>query len=379
MSLLSDLAHNLHLDDHQTVKVELAARSYPIHIGSGLIDKAHTYVRETLGAPRCMIVTDSNVGPLYAGKLFQNLQRAGMAKDDPLVLPAGEQTKNFSHLSHVLDWLFQRDIDRKTVLIALGGGVIGDLVGLAASLALRGIDFVQIPTTLLAQVDSSVGGKTAINSPRGKNLIGAFHQPRLVLADVDALKTLPQREQKAGYAEIVKYGLLGNLEFFNWLDDKGKNLLQDRAEMKIKAIATSIGMKAAIVAKDEKETGVRTLLNLGHTFAHAFEAASNFNGSVLHGEAVALGMVKAFQLSESLGHCQPADTRRVIAHIENAGLPISIKGRGWKTEQLMAIMYKDKKAEGGQLTFVLVRGIGEAFVEKHVEATHVRAVLDNAE
>lgn len=377
MSLFSDIAHALHPDEMKTVQVNLAERSYPIHIGSNLISQAAFYVRNALGNDaRCLIITDSNVSPLYANRLHEGLARANLTKDAPLVLPAGEQTKNFSHLSFVLDHLFQKDIDRKTVLIALGGGVIGDLVGFAAAVALRGIDFIQVPTTLLAQVDSSVGGKTAINSPRGKNLIGAFHQPRLVLSDVDTLKTVPLRELKSGYAEIVKYGLLGNADFFIWLEQKGKALIGGNHAKQIHAVEVSCRMKAEIVAEDEKESGRRALLNLGHTFGHAFEQAANYDGSLLHGEGVALGMVKAFQLSERLGLSPASDTERVIRHFDDVGLPTSIRGRGWDADRLIGTMHKDKKAEGGALTFVLVKGIGQAFVEKQVEASHVRAVLD---
>lgn len=360
----------------QTVTVGLGARSYPIYIGSGVLQSLPYLIRDTLGAPRCLIITDTHLLPLYGQKLFASLQKAGLCKDDPLVLPAGEQAKTFSYLSFVLDHLFQKNVDRKTMLIALGGGVIGDLVGFAASVALRGIDFIQIPTTLLAQVDSSVGGKTAINSPRGKNLIGAFHQPRMVAIDADTLKTLPSREMKAGYAEVVKYGLLGNAEFFSWLEEKGHKLLAGKTEKQVHAITVSCQMKAEIVGRDEKEKGDRALLNLGHTFAHSFELAANFNNSLLHGEAVAIGLVKAYELSARLGHASAADVARVREHLKAAGLPISITGRGWTTEALLSNMYKDKKAEHGELTFVLPKGIGASFVERHVPADHVRAVLD---
>jgi 3-dehydroquinate synthase len=363
-------------DDTQTITVNLGDRSYPIHIGSGLLQQAHFYLRDAFGSPRCIIVTDSHLSSLYAQGLFTALNKAGMCQDDPLVLPAGEQAKTFSYLSFVLDHLFQRNIDRKTMLIALGGGVIGDLAGFAASVALRGIDFIQMPTTLLAQVDSSVGGKTAINSARGKNLIGSFHQPRMVLADVDTLKTLPTRELKAGYAEIVKTALLGDAAFFQWLEEKGHRMLQGKKEKQVEAVRRCCLMKADIVGKDEKEGGVRALLNLGHTFAHAFEMAANYDGSLLHGEAVSIGLVKAYQLSARLGHCSEASVKRVKAHLQTSGLPVSIEGRGWASEKLIASMYNDKKAEGGTLTFVLARAIGEAFVEKHVPADAVRAVLE---
>lgn len=377
MSVLGDMVqHALHPDDGKPIQVNLGNRSYNIEIGGGNLQNLVYTLRDTFGSPRCIIITDSHLMPLYGQKLHALLNKAGMCKDDPLVLPAGEQAKTFSYLSFVLDHLFQKGVDRKTMLIALGGGVVGDLVGFAAAVALRGIDFIQIPTTLLAQVDSSVGGKTAINSPRGKNLIGAFHQPRYVLIDVDTLKSLPSRELKAGYAEIVKYGLLGNAEFFNWLEQKGHNLLHGKKEKQAHAVRTCIQMKADIVGRDEKESGERALLNLGHTFAHAFEIAANYNNSLLHGEAVAIGLVKAYELSERLGHCTASDTARVKEHLKMVGLPITHHGRGWQTEVLLGHMYKDKKAENGELTFILPKGIGHSFVEKHVPADHVRAVLD---
>lgn len=374
MSILGNLLPH---EAHQTINVSLGNRSYPIHIGSGLLNEAPMLIREAFGMRRCIIITDSHLSNVYGEKFHANMARIGLCKDDVLVIPAGEQAKTFSYLSFILDHLFQKNIDRKTMLVALGGGVMGDLVGFAASIAMRGIDFIQIPTTLLAQVDSSVGGKTAINSPRGKNLIGTFHQPKMVIADVDTLKTLPTRELRAGYAEIVKYGLISNPEFFDWLEQKGHKLLQGVKEKQIHAIKTSCEMKAAIVAEDEKEsTGKRALLNFGHTFGHAFELMANYDNSLLHGEAVAIGMAKAFELSTRLGLCPEADTQRVKEHLKSVNLPISIQGRNWNTDKLLASMYRDKKAEDGQLNFVVTRGIGQAFVQQHVVASDVKAVLD---
>ncbi len=373
MSLLANILH----PDQQAIHVSLGARSYPIYVGGGLLTDTPFMIRDTLGAPRCIIVTDTNLSKVYAEKFHQVMVRAGVCKDDPLVIPAGEQAKTFSYLSFILDYLFQKNVDRKTVLVALGGGVIGDLVGFAASIALRGIDFIQVPTTLLAMVDSSVGGKTAINSPRGKNLIGSFHQPRAVFADVDTLKTLPTRELRAGYAEIVKYGLMSNPEFYEWLESKGHNLLAGRPEKQIRAIKTCCEMKAKIVAEDEKEkTGQRALLNFGHTFGHAFELMANYDASLLHGEAVAIGMAKAFELSTRLGICPAGDTERVKEHLTKVSLPISIKGRNWNPDSILTHMYRDKKAEGGFLNFVLTKGIGKAFVQEHVQASDVKAVLE---
>lgn len=364
----------------QIIPVQLGTRSYPIHIGQGVLSQAVTSIREACGGknPRCIIISDSHVGPLYAQPLFAQLQQAGMAKDAPIILPAGEASKSFTQLEKLLGTLFALEIDRATVLVALGGGVIGDLVGFAAAVALRGLPFVQIPTTLLAQVDSSVGGKTAINAQAGKNLVGAFHQPRCVLIDLATLGTLPAREWKAGYAEVVKYGLLGDADFFNWLEAHGMAVLKGDGAALAHAIATSVKAKAAIVARDEKENDVRALLNLGHTFAHAYESAAHFDGSLLHGEAVALGMVQAFQLSQKMGLCSGQDTQRVIRHFNTLGLPTSLKGRGWKTADLLATMRRDKKAANGALTFILVRGIGQAFVEKNVAPDLVETVLNDA-
>lgn len=400
MNTLSDFArHALNPDATHVLPVSLGERSYNIHIGGGLLNDAPYLIRDTLGPKaRTIIVTDSHLTALYAEKLHQGLQRQNLTQDRPIVIPAGEQSKSFSYLSFLLDQLFQMHIDRKTVLIALGGGVVGDLVGFAASIALRGIDFIQMPTTLLAQVDSSVGGKTGINSPRGKNLIGSFYQPRMVLIDVDTLKTLPMREMRAGYAEIVKYGLIRDKKFYEWLEGRGHNLLNGKKEKQIHAVHVCCAMKAEIVAADEKETSPaavrdplnmnvdplfdtsrkvsRALLNLGHTFAHAFEAATNFSNGLLHGEAVALGCVKSFQLSERLGLCKEGVTARIRDHFKRVELPTSIKGRGFEAGKLIAHMYNDKKAEAGQLTFVLAKDIGEAFVERHVPAEQVRAVLE---
>ncbi|HVY12323.1 MAG TPA: 3-dehydroquinate synthase, partial [Alphaproteobacteria bacterium] len=319
------------LSNEATVTVDLGARSYPIHIGTGLLSRAAELIKENLGERRCLVVTDTTVQRFYGPQLHDQLTAAGLTRDELVVMPTGEQTKNFSYLSFVLDNLFMRNIDRRTVLVALGGGVIGDLTGFVAAIALRGLDFVQIPTTLLSQVDSAVGGKTGINSPRGKNLIGAFHQPRLVLIDVDTLKTLPAREVKAGYAEIVKYGLLGNASFFKWLEVNGPAITAGRGakqDIQVQAIRTSCAMKAHYVAQDERDAGQRALLNLGHTFAHAFETLTNYDGSLLHGEAVAIGLVKAFQLSNRLGFCTAEDAARVEKHIKAMGLPTSIVGRG---------------------------------------------------
>lgn len=360
---------------HETVTVDLGPRSYPIHIGAGLLKAANQFVKQAVGDRPCVIVSDSHVAALYAQPLYENLSAAQLCKTRPLVLPAGEKTKSFSFIAHLLRDVLHVGIDRNSVLVALGGGVIGDVTGFAAAIALRGIDFIQIPTSLLAQVDSSVGGKTGINTGEGKNLVGAFHQPRLVLTDVNTLKTLPLRELRAGYAEIVKMALLGDAAFFEFLESNGKDVVEGKPEAQIQAIKTSCAMKAFIVGRDEREGGERALLNLGHTFAHAFETATQYDGSLLHGEAVAMGCTLAFKLSARLGLCREEDAARVKKHFAACGLPTGITGRGWNADHLLANMYKDKKAEGKKLTFILARSIGQAVIAKDVDAQEVLAVL----
>ncbi len=362
----------------ETVRVDLGARSYDIEIGPGLLDRTGELLADRLGERRIVIVTDSNVGPLYAERLQESLGAAGHS-GRTIQIDAGEQSKSFLYLESLLDDLLSEGLERGTVLIALGGGVIGDLTGFAASIALRGVEFVQIPTTLLAQVDSSVGGKTAINSPHGKNLIGSFYQPRLVIADTATLKTLPERELAAGYAETVKYGLLGDADFFAWLEDAGASVLAGDAKAQTRAIVRACEMKAEIVNQDERETGRRALLNLGHTFAHALEAETGFGNSLLHGEAVSIGMILAFDLSARLGLCPVEDAARVRAHFESVGLPTRLPahpGDGWNSDVLIEHMGRDKKVQAGQTTFVLVRAIGDAFLTNEVERADVAAILD---
>ena len=368
--------------DTQTLRVDLGERSYDIHIGSGLIARAGELIKPVLRQPRVVVVSDRNVAPIYMSKLLRSLKRAGI-KTDKIVLPAGEQTKDFKYLQRLLDKLLGLRIERRTTLVALGGGVIGDLVGFAAAIALRGIDFIQIPTTLLSQVDSSVGGKTAIDTRHGKNLVGAFHQPRLVLADIDALDTLPPREIHAGYAEIAKYGLINDPAFWSWLESgAGKQLIHGDKTTRAKAVYESCANKARVVSGDERETeGARALLNLGHTFGHALEAETGFGGLLLHGEAVAMGCVMAFALSARLGICPPGDADRVRRHYASVGLrtdPSQIQLNHWNSETLIRHMGSDKKVEDGSITFILARGIGQAFVAKNVATAEVRAVLDRA-
>jgi 3-dehydroquinate synthase len=362
------------------LRVELGARGYDILVGGGLIAEAGSTMLPVLRQKRVFVVTDETVAPLHLPALESSLAAAGIAWDTA-ILPAGEQTKSFEHLAALTDRLLAAGVERSATLVALGGGVIGDLTGFAAAIVLRGIDFVQIPTTLLAQVDSSVGGKTGINTARGKNLVGSFHQPRLVLADIDALATLPRRQLLAGYAEVVKYGLLGDADFFAWLEQNGAGLLAGDAELQREAVTRSCAAKAAIVADDEREAGRRALLNLGHTFGHALEAECGFSDALLHGESVAVGMAMAFELSARLGLCPRADAARAIRHLAAMGLPTTLAAIGrpsWNVERLIEHMHHDKKVSGGRLTFVLVRGIGDAFVTRDVKLDEVRDLLGAA-
>ena len=365
------------VEDASDLRVELGARSYDIMVGPGLLDGAGAVAAPLMRGRRAIVVTDRTVAGLHLGRLRRGLEAAGLEVDE-VVVEAGEETKDFVHLQRLLDALLDRRIDRATTIFALGGGVVGDLAGFAASVVLRGIDFIQAPTTLLAQVDSSVGGKTGINTRHGKNLVGSFHQPRLVLADTDTLATLPGRELAAGYAEVVKYGLIDDPDFFAWCEEHGAALLAGDTAACRKAVVESCRAKARVVAADEREAGRRALLNLGHTFAHAAEAAAGYDGCVLHGEAVAVGMALAFDLSVALGHCAPAEAARVRSHLTATGLPTDFGALGLgecSADSLIEAMRQDKKAEGGALTFVLVRGIGHAFVARDVPAEAVRRIL----
>ncbi len=361
----------------ETVRVALGERAYDIEIGEGLLDFAGEALAEVLPRPRTLVVTDENVARLHLPALLESLEMFDI-EARTLVLPAGEATKSFARLQEVTEAILAAELERSDLIVAFGGGVIGDLAGFAAAVTRRGMGFVQIPTTLLAQVDSSVGGKTGINCRYGKNLIGAFHQPALVLADTGVLDTLPRRELLAGYAEVVKYGLLGDADFFDWLETHGTALLDGDMEARRKAVAHCCRMKADVVAADEREAGRRALLNLGHTFGHALETALGYDGTLLHGEAVAIGMAQAFRFSEKLGLCPPGEADRVAAHLRSAGLPVDVRAihnRLPGAEELVAIMRQDKKAKGGRLVFVLVRGIGEAFIAEDVDAGEVAEFL----
>ena len=360
-------------DQCRIVPVGLDGRSYDILIGPGLIAGAGRSIAERLAARACAIVTDERVGSHHLAALEAALT-GHVRHAGTLILPPGEATKSFASLQTVCEGLLSAGLERRDVVIALGGGVIGDLTGFAAAVLRRGIRFVQIPTSLLAQVDSSVGGKTGINTRQGKNLVGAFHQPSLVLADTDVLRTLPPREVRAGYAEVVKYGLLGDRVFFDWLADGGgaEKLLSGDAAARIRAIETSCRMKAEIVVRDETETGDRMLLNLGHTFGHSLEAWAGFSDRLLHGEAVAIGMCLAFELSEQLGHAPPGTAATVTRHLSAVGLPTAVadvpgRGQGRPTvKELMDLMAQDKKVSGGRMTLILARAIGQAFITRDV-------------
>lgn len=359
-----------------TVHVDLAGRPYDIHIGPGLLAEAGAQIRALRPGARVAIVTDRNVAGRHLATVEASLTQAGIEHTAILVEP-GEQTKCWAGLQHVVEGLISARIERRDLVLALGGGVVGDLAGFAASVLRRGVDVVQAPTTLLSQVDSSVGGKTGINSPQGKNLVGAFHQPVLVLADTAALDTLPAREVRAGYAEVVKYGLLGDRALFETLERDYAGVLNGGPE-RIAAVAASCRAKAAIVARDEKETGDRALLNLGHTFGHALEAGAGYSSRLLHGEGVAIGMALAFAFSARLGLCPGQDVTRVVRHLEAAGLPTRISdvpGELPDTDGLMDLIAQDKKVSRGALTFILVRGIGEAYVARDVDPGAVRAFL----
>ncbi len=356
----------------EIVTVGLGDRAYDIHVGPGLLARAGTLLKP-FARGAVPVVTDGNVAKIHLADFL-----LGGLDARPIVLEAGEPTKSFAGLERLTSELLASGVERGGLIVALGGGVIGDLAGFAAGVLKRGIAFAQVPTTLLAQVDSSVGGKTAINVRAGKNLVGLFHQPRIVIADTALLSTLPRRELLAGYAEVVKYGALGDRAFFDWLEAHGAEALGGDEAAMVRAVATSCRMKAAIVARDERETGERALLNLGHTFGHALEAATGYSERLLHGEGVAIGMVLAFRLSAALGLCPAADADRVARHLKSLGLPTSIAdipGARPSVDALVAHMRHDKKATGGRIAFVLARGIGETFVTAEVPDEALRRVL----
>ena len=362
-----------------TLRVALAERAYDILIGGALLDAAGHHVRERLGARRVVVVTDGNLArTAHPGRVRASLAAADLRHDE-LVVPPGEASKGWGELTRLVERILDLGVDRRTVVLALGGGVIGDLAGFAAAVTLRGLDFVQAPTTLLSQVDSSVGGKTGINTRHGKNLVGAFHQPRLVLVDTDSLDDLPLRELRAGYAELVKHAFIRDAALFDWLEQHGAAVLAGDPALRAEAIARSLAIKARVVEADEHETtGERALLNFGHTFAHAYETLTGYGDRLLHGEAVSLGMVKAFRLSHRLGLCPGQDVERAVRHLRAAGMPVDISSLipdGFAADPVIAAMRADKKSLSGSIRFVLCRRIGEAFSGAAVDEAPLREVL----
>src|SRR4051794_40498474 len=363
----------------ETITVALGERSYDILIEHGLLDRAADYLAPLARDGHLLVVSDEKVWAALGSRLQAGLRGVEAV---PILVPAGEASKSWAGLQSVVDRLLEQGVERRDKIVGFGGGVVGDLAGFAAAIVNRGCGFVQVPTSLLAQVDSSVGGKTAINVAAGKNLVGAFHQPSLVLIDPSLLDTLDRREVRAGYAEIVKYALIEDAALFGWLEENGAKILAGDPAVRTQAIAAAVAGKARIVEQDERETsGRRALLNLGHTFGHALEAETGYSDQLLHGEAVALGCVLAFAFSAERGVCSTADVARVQSHFQSARLPTSLaelglQGRG---EQLAAHMQHDKKRAGGRTAFILVRGIGEAFVDKSVELSDVATFLDRAD
>lgn len=361
----------------ETVRVGLGARGYDIVIGADLVAQAGKHIAPFAPSGRVFVVTDENVARHHRAALEAGLAAGGLTHKT-LVLPPGEAIKSYAGLAQVCDWLIAEGVSRKDIVVAFGGGVIGDLAGFAAGIVKRGVDFVQIPTTLLAQVDSSVGGKTAIDTAHGKNLVGLFHQPRLVLADLSVLKTLPERELRCGYAEIVKYGLIDMPDFYDWCEANAARIMTGDPEALTYAVKRSVEAKARVVALDEREEGPRALLNLGHTFAHALEAEAGFDGALLHGEAVGAGMALAFDLSARLGLCERQESARVGGHLARMGFATDLKaapGGPYRSDALIAAMAHDKKNAPGKLTLILARGIGRAFVDKDASAQEARALL----
>lgn len=363
-----------------SIKVPLPEREYNIEIGQDLLSNSSDYIFPLLRRQKVVIVTDENVAALHLETLENSLDAAKIFHST-LTLPPGEATKSWTYLQKTVDFLLEEKTERADVIIALGGGVIGDLVGFAAAILRRGVSFVQIPTSLLAQVDSSVGGKTGINTSQGKNLVGAFHQPSLVLADVEVLNTLQKRDFMSGYGEVVKYGLLGSEDFFVWLEKNGSALVTGDITARLEAVRMSCQIKVDIVAKDETEQGDRALLNLGHTFSHALEAATGYSNRLMHGEGVAIGCVLAFELSARLGLCPQEAPSRVRAHFQKMGMKTEIadiKGSLPAAAELLLIMAQDKKVVGGKLNFILVNDIGKSFMTSDIDKDTILSVLHDS-
>lgn len=352
----------------KTLNIDLGERSYDIMIGGGLLNDMSSHLPFDMKTRKCFFIADENTQ--------RYVPESG--RDRLLVLPAGEATKSYKHLIEIHDWMLSLSVHRNSVVFAVGGGVVGDLAGFAAASVLRGIPFVQIPTSLLAQVDSSVGGKTGINSSYGKNLVGAFYQPEAVIIDTESLQTLPRRELLAGYAEIVKYGLIGDAAFFEWLESNCEDVLNLEQEAVSYAIEVSCRAKAQVVEEDEREGGVRALLNLGHTFGHALEAAAGYDGTLLHGEGVSIGTVMAYRLGEIIGVCNSDDVDRVIGHFVKVGLPVHAGAIQSTVSDLITTMRRDKKAMDDNMVFILPRSIGAAFISQDVQENDVASILEQS-
>ncbi|MEQ1752798.1 MAG: 3-dehydroquinate synthase [Micropepsaceae bacterium] len=364
----------------ERLHVDLSGRAYDIIVGASVLEAAGSEISKLKKARRAFVVTDENVARLHLPTLKKSLDQASISHT-AVILPPGEASKSFAMLEHVVTRMLEANLERTDLVLALGGGVIGDLAGFAAGIAKRGLDYVQLPTTLLSQVDSSVGGKTAIDTPQGKNLVGLFHQPILVLADTAVLGTLPAREMRSGYAEILKYGLISDAKFADWLTQNVDQILQAPGAERTRSIVTSCEMKARVVEADEREQGQRALLNLGHTFGHAIEACMNYSGRILHGEAIAVGFIMAFELSERLKLCPQGRADRVREMVARAKLPTSIAELpelGAGPEDLIQLMLQDKKAKDGRLTLILAHDIGQAFVAQDVDAQAIHALYKDA-
>lgn len=367
----------------RNVSVDLGQRAYDIHIGPDIINSASSFLPFDLTNQKVFIITDDHVrGQGYPDLLAANLKQAGVASCGIYSIPPGESSKSYEMLHNILDWLLSQGITRQSVIFTVGGGVVGDLGGFAASIILRGVPFVQVPTSLLAQVDSSVGGKTGINTPQGKNLVGTFYQPAAVLCDLNTLQTLPEREVKAGYAEIAKYALINDPEFFIWLEKHGEDVCGYDKESLAYAVEVSCSKKAEIVSEDENESGWRALLNLGHTFGHMLEAAAGYDGRLLHGEAVSIGMVLAANLSVRMGLLEENDAERIEAHLSSVGLPVRISeirpGLTQKPEEMMSYLAHDKKATEKGAVFILMRGIGKSFISHDADKSDVLRVIEQS-
>ena len=369
------------MSKHNKLRINLKENSYDIIIEHGLLSELGALISKKFGKPKTFIVTDSNIAVHWLKQTIESLSAQGMSPK-VLEVPVGESTKSFINLEKIIDQLLESKVDRDSVLIALGGGVIGDLAGFAGAVTLRGIKVIQVPTTLLSQVDSSVGGKTGVNVRQGKNLVGSFHQPSLVAIDTQVLQTLPSRQLFAGYAEVLKYGLIKDQSFFDWLELNGKKVLEGDKIAQQFAIFTSCRIKAEIVEADEKEKNLRAILNFGHTFGHALEAEAGYDGNLLHGEAVSIGMVLAIELSKSLGYLSGQDAGRAVEYIRNIGLPTNINSiegsTSWHPDGIIQHMQHDKKVSNGQLRFVLIKGIGEALLTADVERNDIYSVIEKS-